>query len=311
MRTYTINESAARLSHEMRSFDDYEKGSATAGYNADVAEAAAILERVKALCSTEAQKEHAEYLFDRYARTLAEAINRDNEIGTRCPSVMICGAGNFPTRKKEKQVKAWEANHETFRKAEHYLDLLKSAHALTVKSNDPEVLDYLREKLAGLEAGHEMMVSANAYYRKNKTLDGFEGIPADTMAWITKPKVYPAGGRNGDGSPLQFHGKPFPTYALSNSNANIKRVKERITKLEAAKAAAPVEEERSGYTYREDTEAMRVQLIFDGKPDDETRELLKRNGFRWSPRNSAWQRQLTANGKYAAHQVMDVLDGNA
>lgn len=172
------------------------------------------------------------------------------------------------------------------------------------------MLDYLREKLAGLEAGHEMMVSANAYYRKNKTLDGFEGIPADTMAWITKPKVYPVGGRNGDGSPLQFHGKPFPTYALSNSNANIKRVKERITKLEAAKAAAPVEEERSGYTYREDTEAMRVQLIFDGKPDDETRELLKRNGFRWSPRNSAWQRQLTANGKYAAHQVMDVLDGN-
>jgi len=42
MRTYTINESAARLSHEMRSFSDYEKGSATAGYNADVAEAAAI-----------------------------------------------------------------------------------------------------------------------------------------------------------------------------------------------------------------------------------------------------------------------------
>ena len=274
MRTYTINESTARLSHEMRSFSDYEKGSATAGYNADVAEAAAILEKVKALCSTEAQKEHAEFLFDRYARTLAEAINRDNEIGTRCPSVMICGAGNFPTRKKEKQVKAWEANHETFRKAEHYLDLLKTAHTLTVKSNDPEVLDYLREKLAGLEAGHEMMVSANAYYRKNKTLDGFEGIPADTMAWITKPKVYPAGGRNGDGSPLQFHGKPFPTYALSNSNANIKRVKERITKLEAAKAAAPVEEERSGYTYREDTEAMRVQLIFDGKPDDEGCPLL-------------------------------------
>ena len=114
MRTYTINESAARLSHEMRSFSDYKKDSATAGYNADVAKAAAILEQVKALCSTEAQKERAEYLFDRYAKTLAEAINRDNEIGTRCPSVMICGPANFPTRKKEKQIKAWEANHENF-----------------------------------------------------------------------------------------------------------------------------------------------------------------------------------------------------
>ena len=176
--------------------------------------------------------------------------------------------------------------------------------------NETVRLTPLQQKLAGLEAGHEMMVSANAYYRKHKTLDGFDGIPADTLAWITKPNVYPAGGQNGDGSPLQVCGKPFPTYALSNSNANIKRVKERITKLEAVKAAAPVEEERSGYTYREDTEAMRVQLIFDGKPDDETRELLKRNGFRWSPRNSAWQRQLTANGKYAAHRVMDVLNGN-
>ena len=28
-------------------------------------------------------------------------------------------------------------------------------------------IDEMQEKLAGLEAGHEMMVSANAYYRKN------------------------------------------------------------------------------------------------------------------------------------------------
>ena len=310
MRTYTINETTARRAHEMRSFSDYRQGSETAGYNASVAEAAAVLEKVKAKCATEAQREHAEFLFDRYAKTLADAINRDNEIGTRCPSVMICGPANFPVHKKEKQVKAWEANHETYVKAQHYLDLLRSAHTLTVKSDDPEVLDYLREKLAGLEAGHEMMVSANAYYRKNKTLDGFEGIPAETMAWITKPNVFAPGGRSGDGSPLAFYGKPFPTYALSNSKANIKRVQERITKLEAAKAAAPVDEEHDGYTYREDNEIMRVQLVFNGKPDDETRNLLKQNGFRWSPRNGAWQRQLTPAGKYAAHQVMEILDGN-
>ena len=101
MATYTINESTARLSHEMRSWNDYDKGSATREYEAQVAQAAAILEQVKAKCFTEEQKERAEYLFDRYAKTLAEATNKENEIGTRCPSVMICGAGNFPVRKKE------------------------------------------------------------------------------------------------------------------------------------------------------------------------------------------------------------------
>lgn len=97
-----INESAARLAKQMRSFDDYKEGSATASYNAQCAEAAAILEKVKAKCATDEQRERAEYLYNRYCSILAEAINRDNEIGTRCPSVLICGAGNFPTRKKEK-----------------------------------------------------------------------------------------------------------------------------------------------------------------------------------------------------------------
>lgn len=304
-----INESAARLAKQMRSFDDYKEGSATASYNAQCAEAAAILEKVKAKCATDEQRERAEYLYNRYCSILAEAINRDNEIGTRCPSVLICGAGNFPTRKKEKQIVAWDKNMENFRKADHYLDMLKRAHTLAVKSDDPEVLDFLRAKLAGLEEAHALMVSANAYYRKNKTLKGFEGIPADTMAWITRPGVYLPGGRNGDGSPLAFYGKPFPTYELTNSNANIKRVKQRIETLEAVKVSKPVEEEHDGYTYRENTEAMRVQLRFDGKPDDETRALLKRNGFRWAPSQGVWQRQLNDNGKYAAHRVMEVLDG--
>lgn len=304
-----INESAARLAKQMRSFDDYKEGSATASYNAQCAEAAAILEKVKAKCATDEQRERAEYLYNRYCSVLAEAINRDNEIGTRCPSVLICGAGNFPTRKKEKQIAAWDKNMENFRKADHYLDMLKRAHTLAVKSDDPEVLDFLRAKLAGLEEAHTLMVSANAYYRKNKTLEGFEGIPADTMAWITRPGVYLPGGRNGDGSPLAFYGKPFPTYELTNSNANIKRVKQRIETLEAVKASKPIEDEHDGYTYRENAEAMRVQFHFDGKPDDETRALLKRNGFRWAPSQGVWQRQLNDNGKYAAHRVMEVLDG--
>lgn len=304
-----INESTARLAKQMRSFDDYKEGSATASYNAQCAEAAAILEKVKAKCATDEQRERAEYLYNRYCSVLAETINRDNEIGTRCPSVLICGAGNFPTRKKEKQIAAWDKNMENWRKADHYLDMLKRAHTLAVKSDDPEVLDFLRAKLAGLEEAHALMVSANAYYRKNKTLEGFEGIPADTMAWITRPGVYLPGGRNGDGSPLAFYGKPFPTYELTNSNANIKRVKQRIETLEAVKASKSIEEEHDGYTYRENAEAMRVQFHFDGKPDDETRALLKRNGFRWAPSQGVWQRQLNDNGKYAAHRVMEALDG--
>lgn len=86
---YPINETTARAAHDMMSFSDYRTGSATADYRAQVDEAAAVLERVKPLCATDAQRDRAEWLLDRYAATLAAAINKENEIGTRCPSVLI------------------------------------------------------------------------------------------------------------------------------------------------------------------------------------------------------------------------------
>jgi hypothetical protein len=294
---YTINESTARIAHEMRSFSDYQPGSATAGYNAQVDEAAQILETVKAKCATEAQRDRAEYLFDRYAATLAEAINRDNEIGTRCPSVMISGAGNFPTAKKAKQVAAWDANRETFDRAEHYLQLLRTAHTQPIKSNDPEATEALTAKLEGLKAEHAAMKAVNAYYRKNGTLDGC-------------PELTPAARKAIEGMWARgwYVGVPYPTYTLANSLANVKRTEQRLNGLKAAQVAAPAEEEHDGITYREDTEQMRVQLIFDGKPAEDVRAILKKWAFRWSPRNSAWQRQLTDNGKRAARRAMEEIE---
>lgn len=304
---YQINETTARRAHDNLSMRDYKAGSATSEYRSSVDQAAQILEEVKAKCHTQEQRDRADWLFDRYAKILAGAINKENEIGTRCPSVMISGASNFPVRKKEKQIKAWESNRSNFEKANHYLSLLSRAHLQTVSSDDPEAVNYLQSKLADLESSHTQMKAANAYYRKHKTLDGCPGISDKTREWLTRPGVFACG----DGSPLALYKCPYPTYALQNSLANIKRTRQRLETLQAIKASAPVEKAGAdGVIYREDPNAMRVQLVFDQKPDDATRSLLKSNGFRWSPSVGAWQRQLTDNGRRAAHYVLAKLQNN-
>ncbi|MHA3677895.1 hypothetical protein [Faecalibacterium sp. PGM34] len=76
-----INEENARIAKQLSSFSDYVEGSATASYNAQCAEAAAILDQVKPKCATADQRDRAEWLYNRYCAVLAEAINRENEIG--------------------------------------------------------------------------------------------------------------------------------------------------------------------------------------------------------------------------------------
>lgn len=50
----------------------------------------------------------------------------------------------------------------------------------------------------------------------------------------------------------------------------------------------------------------RIQIVFDTKPQPDVISNLKRNGFRWSPRFSAWQRQLTNNAFYAVTRVIPI-----
>lgn len=58
--------------------------------------------------------------------------------------------------------------------------------------------------------------------------------------------------------------------------------------------------EFDGGTVEANREDNRLQIFFEEKPDEKTRETLKENGFRWSPKAGAWQRQLNDNAICAA-----------
>ena len=57
-------------------------------------------------------------------------------------------------------------------------------------------------------------------------------------------------------------------------------------------------------SYGNDTENARIYLKFDGKPSVETITALKKNAFKWSPKNQRWQRQTTANGVNGLKKVL-------
>ena len=57
-------------------------------------------------------------------------------------------------------------------------------------------------------------------------------------------------------------------------------------------------------SFGNDIDNARVYLKFNGKPSDETISVLKKNAFKWSPKNQRWQRQTTANGVNGLKKVL-------
>jgi hypothetical protein len=178
-----------------------------------------------------------------------------------------------------------------------------------ISSDDPEAVVKLERKVEALERNHAFMKRANELHWKN----GKPG-PANDAAWlaIEEQLGVEAGYFNSHRSLISrerwLGDKPFASFSLSNNNANIKHTKARLEEVrnlwQAETKALDVKE---GVKLVENVEENRVQLIFDGKPEADTRALLKRHGFRWSPRNGAWQRHLNGNGIYAAKQVIAAL----
>ena len=64
--------------------------------------------------------------------------------------------------------------------------------------------------------------------------------------------------------------------------------------------------EFEGYDVELDYQEERLRIRHHEKPDARTIQDLKDNGFRWSPKNKAWQRQLTSNAVYAARLVLNL-----
>lgn len=295
---FPINESSARTAHNMMSMRDYTEGSTTAGYRSAVDKAYDLADRVAKKKPEEAERAYR--LAERYSKKMAEYYNKESSIGMMCPSVMISGAGNFPVKKKERQVAAWQKNHEFYQYVQGILEKIENIlyGREIIKSDDERAVEKLEEKLEDLKETQERMKAANKAIRMKDTEAGDDalremGYSEEAIKQLREPDYC---GRLG-----------YPGYLLTNNNANIHRVEERLNRLKAVKEKGSSEQEFGTFKVVENTEAMRYQIIFDGKPDAEVRTLLKSNGFKWAPSQGAWQRQITTNGKYALNSVIEKL----
>lgn len=169
-----------------------------------------------------------------------------------------------------------------------------------ISSDDPQAIEKLTEKLEKCKEKQVFMKTVNAYYRKNGTVKGCEGI-SDELASKMDKSV-----KEG----YSWEKAPFHSYELSGNNQEIHRLEKRIDALLQDRTVGFVGWRFEGGEAVANTENNRLQLFFDERPSEEQRDTLKRNGFRWAPSQGAWQRQLNQNAIWSANYISFIRPEN-
>lgn len=191
-------------------------------------------------------------------------------------------------------------------KADYYDRKAERVGTGGISSDDPEAILKLKKKLDNLTSSQELMKNANKVIKKNKThesqLAGLIEIGIKDKLALELLK--------GD-----FCGRiGFASYALTNNNAEIRRLTKRIEDLEKIKKIEDIHEEYESdvcknepFIYELDSQENRVMFIFEGKPCEETRNVLKSHAFKWSPSRTAWVRKITGNALHYVRYVKQAL----
>jgi hypothetical protein len=370
-------EKNARLAKQMNSFRDYKEGSATAEYNQHCAHAEEVAihakERIESAKAPAERAEKVDYLLGVYKQKKLEWLNSLYVNSASCPSVMISGAGNFPVRKKEKQIAREKALYDE--DPEYLLEKIREIgnNSGTIYSDDKNAVERIKEKIESLKASPDPWGNNSAEIRRlkerllvlapeefaeqqanisingAKTFDeivalwgnGSKTVSHDNLRFYwTLPLVFTDGKRKysellqieideqnenirrynldthtTEALPLTDNRKYALIINMISGSGNKAVIHQHLKSLspiiQEQKAKAAEQNEQTVTINGEEAEVkrnredMRLQLIFAGKPEDKTREILKSNGFKWAPSAGAWQRLLNDNAEWSLRRIID------
>ena len=171
-----------------------------------------------------------------------------------------------------------------------------------IMAGDDNAQERLKAKIQKAEDFQVMAKKINTTIRKNAKA-GKEaqekalkllGLKDETVSNVLKPDY---AGRVG-----------IPAYELTNNNANLRRMKQRLEVISRDQAKEATETQGSAARLEDCPAENRVRLFFPAKPSEEVRTLLKSKGFRWSPTIGAWQAYRNHWAIETAKQVAGLLN---
>lgn len=207
----------------------------------------------------------------------------------RCASPMITGPANFNNRRNGK---AWDSRDKAVDEFNHwrnrYLNAITRERTLSPEAETDKTV----EELERMEVKHEFYKAMN----KCKDIETKRAFAAN-HDFMTVFEYW------------KDQGHVIPSYHLTNHNNKIKARREKLQVMASrieTKSEWQKIEFNGGYV---DIENDRVVIKHHEKPSKEVIEIIKRNGFKYSPKTVSWVRKHTENAVHTVNKILPKLGG--
>ncbi len=250
------------------------------------------------------RKDRYKELADKNRQQSEARYDAARSIGSRIPMGQPILVGHHSERGHRADLKRIDNNMrksiEHNDKARHYEERAQVIeNDRTIYSDDPQAIRKLKQRLLDLEEYQAWMKQINKLCRSKKLtdeqiaehLEDEYGLSASGIRGLLNPQY-------------SYQKRGFQTWQLSNNNANIQRIKERIAQLEKAETEETSEQVIGEVKLVDSVEHNRLQIFFPDKPSTEVRTRLKQQGFRWSRQQGCWQRHRGNTATYQAERIV-------
>lgn len=156
---------------------------------------------------------------------------------------------------------------------------LESALERSIFDDDPDAIERLEAKAAELEASRETMKAANKAWKRGGHAAVIELLGAEVAAKAHWRASYTADER------------PYPSYALTNTGAEIRRCKQRIEAIRKRRALAERAEKAGGVVVVRHEGHDWCKVTFADKPDRSVLVALRAAGYGWA--KGSWSGTLS------------------
>lgn len=286
----------ATAAHEGTSFEPDKRGKQEQeGFANDIN---AFAERLLALAQNDDQKRIAAEEIQRYKESYLKVYGKVLASKSRCMSTMIAGPSKFPVARNQKRLNV------AMKRTDEFLEWHKKAQSAACRrvldARTPEEKqdarwqdlkkDLERSLLAILQIDEQhspftRSAFVNSIVGKIQRLadNGEVDLVAQSLELV---RAY-----------NRTHSKPALTW-----RHGFWQLEEDAKRMAARRQNAGPETlyDQNGIRIATNPDIDRLQIFFPGKPPEALRAELKRSGWHWSPREGAWQRQLTANARHNA-----------